>query len=247
MLEQNESIVTWVAPRGSKNMADQFPVIRIHRDYYSISLRMMKAIWRHVRLAKDFVNVDVSKDGGNRLRIPVKLFGEKKRTQNRFNVSVQYRRDFRIRHGEATLSKHINTLFAPFQTMRNRPSTPSSSSASSTIECSSSSGGDLSPLPTTSTIPKPTQPNQTSTTTKYHSTSRAHRLFCDLILPLSDDDVLPHLPDKTIFIFTEEDILSSTLLRIDKKCPQLFKDRDKFMKTVEMIVFGSVMVCLSGK
>ncbi len=87
LLEQNESIVTWVAPKGSKDVADQFPVIRINRDYYSISLRMMKAIWRHVRLAKDFVNVDISKDGRNRLRIPVKLFGEKKRTQNRFNVS----------------------------------------------------------------------------------------------------------------------------------------------------------------
>lgn len=63
LLEQNESIVTWVAPRGSRSMLDQFPVIRINRDYYSISLRMMKAIWRHVRLAKDFINVDVSKDG----------------------------------------------------------------------------------------------------------------------------------------------------------------------------------------
>ena len=66
LLEQNESIVTWVAPRGSKSMMEQFPVIRINRDYYSISLRMMKAIWRHVRLAKDFVNVDVSKDGRER-------------------------------------------------------------------------------------------------------------------------------------------------------------------------------------
>ena len=64
LLEQNESIVTWVAPKGARTtMTDQFPVIRINRDYYSISLRMMKAIWRHVRLAKDFVNVDVSKDG----------------------------------------------------------------------------------------------------------------------------------------------------------------------------------------
>ena len=107
-MEQNESIVTWLAPRGVFTMTDQFPVIRINRDYYSISLRMMKAIWRHVRLAKDFINADVSKDGKaryidislclylfhkltkdpHRLRIPVKLFGEKKRTQNRFNVSV---------------------------------------------------------------------------------------------------------------------------------------------------------------
>ena len=46
MLEQNESIITWVSPRGSTRTSDQFPVIRIKREYYSISLRMMKAIWR---------------------------------------------------------------------------------------------------------------------------------------------------------------------------------------------------------
>ena len=43
---------------------------------------------RHVRLAKDFQNMDTSKDGRERLRIPVKLYSEKKRTQNRFNVRV---------------------------------------------------------------------------------------------------------------------------------------------------------------
>lgn len=46
LLEQNESIITWIAPRGSSRTEDQFPVIRINREYYSISLRMMKAIWR---------------------------------------------------------------------------------------------------------------------------------------------------------------------------------------------------------
>ena len=88
MLEQNESIVTWIAPRGVESVTEQIPVIRISGQYYSISLRMMKAIWRHVRLARDFVNTDVSKDGRTKLRIPVKLFSEKKRTQNRFNVSL---------------------------------------------------------------------------------------------------------------------------------------------------------------
>lgn len=52
ILEQNESIVTWITPKGCENIADQIPVIRINGQYYSISLRMMKAIWRHVRLAR---------------------------------------------------------------------------------------------------------------------------------------------------------------------------------------------------
>lgn len=88
LLEQNESVVTWVAPKGCTSTQDQFPVIRMNRKYYSISLRMMKAIWRHVRLASDFVNLDVSKEGMAKLRIPLKLFLEKKRTSTRFQVRV---------------------------------------------------------------------------------------------------------------------------------------------------------------
>ena len=62
--------------------------------YYSISLRMMKAIWRHVRLVKGFVNMDVAKDGSQRLRIPLALYHEKQRTQHRFNVSVFWHKVF---------------------------------------------------------------------------------------------------------------------------------------------------------
>ena len=86
MLEQNESVITWITRKGSTDVSDQVPVIRVGRDYYSISLRMMKAVWRHVRLASGFVNKDTSKDGSLKLRIPLKLLSEKKRTQNRFNV-----------------------------------------------------------------------------------------------------------------------------------------------------------------
>lgn len=57
MLEQNESVVTWIAPRGcAGSVSEHIPVIRINGKYYSVSLRMMKAIWRHVRLSGDFVN-----------------------------------------------------------------------------------------------------------------------------------------------------------------------------------------------
>jgi hypothetical protein len=134
------------------------------------------------------------------------------------------------------------------QTMRNRPpsgtktlqSSPSIHGAETPPISLTNSSFSSSLSPPTTPIPNPGQ--NTTTTTKHHTTSRAHKLFCDLILPLADDDVYPHLPEKTAFIFTEEDILSSTLQRIDKKCPQLFKDREKFLKTVEQIVFGSVMV-----
>jgi hypothetical protein len=89
LLEQNESIVTWIQPNGSTDVDEQIPVIRIKRNYYSVSLRMMKSMWRHVRLASDFVNRDTGKNGCKRLRIPNKLYIEKRRTQSRFMVPAR--------------------------------------------------------------------------------------------------------------------------------------------------------------
>lgn len=68
--------------------------------------------------------------------------------------------------------------------------------------------------------------------------SKPHRLFCELIMPLAEEPVYSHLPERTAFIFTEEDILTSILSRIDKKCPQLYNNKAKFLQTVDAIVFG---------
>jgi len=43
-LERNEGLVTWVQPRGGA-VSDQFPVVQIDGEYYTMSLRMMKAVW----------------------------------------------------------------------------------------------------------------------------------------------------------------------------------------------------------
>lgn len=43
-LERNEGVVTWVQPKGG-TVEDQYPVIRIGGEYYTMSLRMMKAVW----------------------------------------------------------------------------------------------------------------------------------------------------------------------------------------------------------
>jgi hypothetical protein len=88
-LEKNEALVTWLQPRcAPTSITKQIPSIRVKNRYYTVSLRMMKAIWRHVRLIKGFVNKDVAKDGQERLRIPMALFHEKLRTQLRFNVGL---------------------------------------------------------------------------------------------------------------------------------------------------------------
>lgn len=43
-LERNEGLVTWVQP-VSGTVEDQYPVIRIDDKYFTMSLRMMKAVW----------------------------------------------------------------------------------------------------------------------------------------------------------------------------------------------------------
>ena len=79
-LERNERLVSWLQPlQGS--VQDQIPAIRVRSGFYTISLRMMKAIWRHVRLRKGFDNVERAPHGGFKLKIPSMLLAEKLRTQ----------------------------------------------------------------------------------------------------------------------------------------------------------------------
>lgn len=107
-LERNEALISWLEPlqlppsggrnggmavragaddEGERRLQSQFPAIQIGAQFYTISLRMMKAVWRHVRLRKGFVNREVVPHVGVRLRIPTLLLSEKIRTQQRFNVS----------------------------------------------------------------------------------------------------------------------------------------------------------------
>ena len=84
-LERNEAFVSWMQPVGGR-VDDQFPAIKIGDEFFTLSLRMMKAVWRHVRLKKGFVNRESVPHVGTMLRIPTVLLLEKIRTQERFNV-----------------------------------------------------------------------------------------------------------------------------------------------------------------
>lgn len=89
-LERNESLISWLQPlKGS--MQDQFPTIRFRDKYLTLSMRMMKSVWRHVRLRRGFVNRQTIPDIGTILRIPHSLLIEKIRTQQRFNVSFNFK------------------------------------------------------------------------------------------------------------------------------------------------------------
>jgi hypothetical protein len=83
LLERNEALVTWLQPRGGC-LQDQVPAIRVNGQYRTLSLRMQKSIWRHIRLKKGFVNRERLSQGGYKLKIPTLLLNEKERTRNRF-------------------------------------------------------------------------------------------------------------------------------------------------------------------
>jgi hypothetical protein len=89
ILEKNERFISWLQPKG-KGTEDQIPALCVNGEYYMLSLRMMKCVWRHVRLHKGFVNNETAVFGGKKLKIPMSLYTEKIRTQRRFNVSMFY-------------------------------------------------------------------------------------------------------------------------------------------------------------
>ena len=47
-LERNEKMVSWLQPVDGL-VEEQLPAIRFKGVFYTLSLRMMKSIWRHVR------------------------------------------------------------------------------------------------------------------------------------------------------------------------------------------------------
>ncbi len=88
LLERNERLVTWLVPSGG-TIKEQVAAIRFKGALFTLSLRMMKAIYRHVRLHKGFVNVE-NVNGVLKQRIPELLLKEKIRTQSRFDVSKEF-------------------------------------------------------------------------------------------------------------------------------------------------------------
>ena len=88
LLERIEKIVSWLKPRGG-GVSDHIPAIFFKGRFYSLSLRMQKAIYRHIRLKKGFKNEEMM-DGIAKVRIPDVLLKEKIRTQSRFDVRSSY-------------------------------------------------------------------------------------------------------------------------------------------------------------
>lgn len=203
-LERNESVISWLQPEG-KGVEDQIPCIMVGNKFCALSLRMMKSIWRHVRLRKGFVNMEPLSHGGAKLKIPSLLLQEKIRTQNRFNVSVQMPPRpivngfllyiYTTAHPRPYFGQG---LISQLQVMRQKI-------------------------------------NESTITKERRSTSimskRISSMLLEVILPMGKN--VEQLPKKTRFILTEVDSLRNIFKSIQRDCPKIAANKEKLLKEVE--------------
>jgi len=88
LMERNESYIYWLQPLHADVHA-QVPAVSINGKFYHPNLKLEKAIFRHVRLSRDFDNQELLEDGTPKLRIPVRLMREKVKSSIRFQVRLQ--------------------------------------------------------------------------------------------------------------------------------------------------------------
>lgn len=86
LLDKGERFVYWFQLKSSSSIHDQIPALRFGTQYFAVNLKMMKLLWRHVRLNRQFSNRERCVTGGYKLCIPLPLYLEKRRTQARSKV-----------------------------------------------------------------------------------------------------------------------------------------------------------------
>lgn len=87
IMEKNESYIWWLEPKAG-NLQSQIASVCINKLFYALNLRLEKIIFRHIRLTKNFVNVELLENGTKKLRIPTRLLKEKLRTAIRSQVKM---------------------------------------------------------------------------------------------------------------------------------------------------------------
>jgi len=88
-MERNESYVYWLQPKHGQ-MEQQEACIRVNGDFFTLNGKLEKAIFRNVRLTRDFKNFEKLVDGTCKLVIPRRLMQEKLRTSKRVLLSIIY-------------------------------------------------------------------------------------------------------------------------------------------------------------
>lgn len=87
LMERREEYVFWVQP-ASGDVNEQLAILKVNGVFYRINQRLEKAIFRHVRLTRNFNNIEVLENGTHKLRIPNRLLTHKQRTSQRFMVGT---------------------------------------------------------------------------------------------------------------------------------------------------------------
>ena len=87
-MERNEGAVFWLQPLGG-SVEQQEACICVNGVFYAINSKFEKAIFRNVRLTRDFKNLECLVDGTRKLVIPRRLFSEKLRTSRRVRTCCQ--------------------------------------------------------------------------------------------------------------------------------------------------------------
>lgn len=85
IMERNEKYIFWIQP-PSADIQQQIACVQINDIYYQLNLKLEKAIFRHIRLCRNFINEEKLADGTPKLRIPIRLLKEKMRTSIRSKV-----------------------------------------------------------------------------------------------------------------------------------------------------------------
>ena len=88
IMQKNEKYVYWLQPKN-RDFSCQIPVVNVNGNYIQPSVKLEKAIFRHIRLTRNFQNFELLEDGRKKLRIPLRLLQEKQTTSNKFSVSTQ--------------------------------------------------------------------------------------------------------------------------------------------------------------
>lgn len=105
-MERNEGAVFWLQPRGG-TVEQQEACICVDGVFYMLNSKFEKAIFRNVRLTRDFENYERLVDGTRKLVIPRRLFNEKMRTSRRVRIL------YHIQHNSHTIHKSRDRQCAP--------------------------------------------------------------------------------------------------------------------------------------
>jgi hypothetical protein len=85
IMQKNEKYVYWLQPANA-DYSSQIPALHVNGNFIQPSVKLEKAIFRHIRLTRNFQNFELLEDGRKKLRIPKRLLLEKQRTSNKFSV-----------------------------------------------------------------------------------------------------------------------------------------------------------------